>query len=180
MTSLNDAPTFSYGYTWFNITGNATTSETSSSALALVPPREYRYTWVSNVRAGPADEAWQTLQFFVTPNDTEAAAARFASGPTIDAVSGQIVFSIRAAALFEASSTLFYVTLRDNGGTANGGNDTSATVPIFIRVVLPPAVPAAAASFPVWAVILGLGLAGVFFIIRWSGGAGAREPFVLK
>ena len=68
---------------------------------------------------GPANEASQTLTFIVTGNTNPAL---FSAGPAV-AANGTLTFTPAPNANGTATITL---TLRDNGGTANGGQDTSA------------------------------------------------------
>src|SRR5262249_58377816 len=69
--------------------------------------------------AGPADEAGQSLSFIVT-NDNNAL---FAAQPDISVSTGNLTYPPAANANGTAHIT---VKLMDNGGTANGGVDTSA------------------------------------------------------
>jgi len=108
---VNDAPSFVSG-------GNVTVDEDSGA---------YSATWATSVSAGPANESGQTVTFSITGNTNPAL---FASGPTI-APDGTLTFT-PAANSFGASSIT--VHLQDNGGTANGGVDTSASVTFDINV----------------------------------------------
>jgi len=76
--------------------------------------------WVTNISAGPPDEASQTVSFIVTTNNDGA----FASGgvPVIDG-SGTLTFTPDPA----AAGNVVTVTVKaqDNGGTANGGQNQS-------------------------------------------------------
>ncbi len=72
--------------------------------------------WATEIKAGPENESSQTLSFNVsTDND-----ALFSVLPAIDPVSGDLTFT--PSAVGEATVT---VTLSDDGGSENGGVDTS-------------------------------------------------------
>ena len=113
VNAVNDAPSFTSG-------GNVTVLEDSGA---------YTAAWATSISAGPADESGQTVSFSAS-NDNNAL---FAAQPAIDA-SGNLTFTTAANASGSATVT---VTLSDNGGTANGGADTSApqTFTITINVV---------------------------------------------
>ena len=74
--------------------------------------------WATNINPGAADEAGQSLAFTVIGNSNPSL---FSSAPTIDA-NGTLHYSIAAYAHGTATISL---VLSDNGGTANGGQDTS-------------------------------------------------------
>ena len=81
--------------------------------------------WATTISAGPADESSQILTFVVTANDNPGL---FTTGPAIDAA-GNLTFD--AATTGIANIT---IELGDNGGTANGGDDTSTTYNFTITV----------------------------------------------
>jgi VCBS repeat-containing protein len=111
VTSVNDAPSFTGG-------GNVTVNEDSGA---------YSATWATGISAGPPAEAGQTLTFNVTGNTNPTL---FADGPRVLA-DGTLQFTPAANASGAATIT---VVLQDNGGTANGGLDTSAAVSFTITV----------------------------------------------
>ena len=74
--------------------------------------------WATAISPGPANEWWQTMTFQITNNSN---AALFSAGPAISA-DGILTFTPAAGASGSATIT---VVLHDNGGTANGGVDTS-------------------------------------------------------
>ena len=74
--------------------------------------------WATAMSAGPPNESGQVLSFNVTAVDS----ALFSVQPAIDP-SGNLTFTPAPGA---TGSTSVVVTLHDNGGTANGGVDTSA------------------------------------------------------
>jgi hypothetical protein len=82
--------------------------------------------WATAVSAGPADEAAQVLTFTVT-NDNNAL---FSAQPAI-APNGTLAYTLAPNANGTATVSVF---LRDNGGTAGGGDDTSPTVTFSITV----------------------------------------------
>jgi hypothetical protein len=74
-------------------------------------------TWATSISPGPAGEASQTVNFIVTNNDS----ALFSVQPAISP-SGTLTYTPAQGVSGTATVT---VTLHDNGGTANGGVDTS-------------------------------------------------------
>ena len=111
VNSVNDAPSFTSG-------GDVTVNEDSGA---------YSAAWATGISAGPANESGQTLTFNLTGNSNPSL---FASGPSIDSA-GVLSFTLAANAF--GSATL-NVTLSDDGGTANGGADTSAPQSFTITV----------------------------------------------
>ncbi len=86
----------------------------------------YAAAWASGISDGDADEV-QTVNFVVLSNSN---AALFSSAPAI-ASDGQLSFT--PAANVSGVATLS-IALRDNGGTANGGDDESDPVALQINV----------------------------------------------
>ena len=82
--------------------------------------------WATALSTGPADEAGQTLTFNVSNNNN----ALFSVQPAISAA-GNLTYTLAANA---SGTALVTVTLSDNGGTANGGVDTSAGQTFNINV----------------------------------------------
>ncbi|MGI9275378.1 MAG: beta strand repeat-containing protein, partial [Endozoicomonas sp.] len=74
---------------------------------------------LSNANASD-DESGQTLTFNVTTSNSAA----FAVGPAIDATTGNLTYTL--ADHWNGGPITVTVNLSDNGGTANGGVDTSA------------------------------------------------------
>ena len=103
LNSVNDAPSFTKG-------PDVTVNEDLGA---------YSAAWATAMSPGPANEASQTLTFIVTNNTNPAL---FSAGPAV-AANGTLTFTPAPNANGSATITL---TLRDNGGTANGGQDTSA------------------------------------------------------
>src|SRR5205823_1020639 len=88
--------------------------------------------WASAISAGPADEAGQNLSFAVSDDRP----ALFSSAPSISP-NGTLTYTAATDAFGVATIT---VTLHDDGGTANGGMDTSAPATFTITVNSPPIV----------------------------------------
>lgn len=101
--AVNDAPSFTRG--------------SDQTALEDAGPQVVN-NWATNISRGTPDEAWQTLQFNITTNND----GLFAVLPTINATTGQLTYTPAPNANGTATVT---VRLQDNGGTANGGVDTS-------------------------------------------------------
>ena len=112
VNAVNDAPTFTPG----------------GDVIVLEDAGAVDQVWASAISAGPADEAGQVLTFNVIANDN---AALFTAGPAIDPASGNLSFTPAMDANGSANIT---VTLSDDGGTADGGVDTSAPASFTITV----------------------------------------------
>ena len=111
VNSVNDVPSFTVG-------GNQ--SAGFNAGAQNVPG------FATNLRSGPANESGQTLTFVVTNNNN----ALFSAQPAIDA-DGTLTYSAAANASGTATVT---VKIKDNGGTANGGVDTSAAQTFTITI----------------------------------------------
>ena len=111
ITNVNDAPSFTVG---------ADQTVLEDAGAQTVNP------WITVFSAGP-NEGTQTVAFQITGNSN---AALFSAAP---AVSPTGVLTYTPAGNANGSAT---ITLRitDNGGTANGGVDTSATQTFVINV----------------------------------------------
>ncbi|MBA4015842.1 MAG: hypothetical protein C0483_01505 [Pirellula sp.] len=114
VVAVNDAPSFTKG-------ANISISSDGSAKT---------YTsWATSISQGPS-ETGQTLTFLVT-NDNNAL---FSVQPTISST-GTLTFT----PILNASGTATVsVRLQDNGGTANGGVDTSAVQTFTITLNAPP------------------------------------------
>jgi len=110
VNAVNDAPSFTGG-------GDVTVLEDSGA---------YSAAWATAISAGPANESGQTVSFNVSNSNN----ALFAVQPSIDP-SGNLTLTLSANTSGSATVT---VTLSDNGGTANGGVDTSAPQTFTINV----------------------------------------------
>ncbi|MGZ5049625.1 MAG: DUF4347 domain-containing protein [Methylobacter sp.] len=111
LISSNVAPSFSKG-------GDQTVNEDAGPQTVA--------GWATNLSKGPANESEQTLSFIVS-NDNNAL---FSSQPSIDS-NGNLTYTPAANANGKATVT---VTLKDSGGTANGGKDTSISQTFTITV----------------------------------------------
>ncbi len=104
VTAVNDAPSFALSSTSYTLPKNA--GATIISGLA------------TSILAGPANEAGQTVTFQITNNN----AALFSVQPAL-ASNGTLTFTPKKGVKGQAVLT---VIAKDNGGTANGGVDSSA------------------------------------------------------
>ncbi|HEX4142129.1 MAG TPA: Ig-like domain-containing protein, partial [Pirellulales bacterium] len=109
---VNHAPQFTAG-------GNQTVDEDSGTATVS--------GWATNIAAGPANESSQTVNFNVTTDSSQL----FAEQPSISA-NGTLTF---LPAQYASGTATVTVTLQDNGGTANGGQDTSAAQTFTITIL---------------------------------------------
>ncbi|MEP7203070.1 MAG: Ig-like domain-containing protein [Ilumatobacteraceae bacterium] len=98
---VNDQPTFTIG-------PNLTVSSTD-------PPFN-QPSWATGIAAGPANESAQSLAFTVTASDPSL----FAVQPALNAA-GTLTFTLSGS----TGTTTITIQLIDNGGTVNGGNDTT-------------------------------------------------------
>ena len=105
VTPVNDAPTFVKG---------ADVAAPEDAGPQIVAG------WATGIAAGPADEGSQALTFVVTGN---TAPTLFATPPAVDAA-GSLTFR---PAFNQSGTATISIVLRDNGGVAGGGADTSAT-----------------------------------------------------
>ena len=119
VTSVNDAPSFTKG--------PDQTSIENAGPQTVTP-------WATAISAGPPDEAAQTLTFVVTNNTNPAL---FSAGPSVSSTG---VLTYTAAANADGSATIT-LALQDNGGTAGGGVNPSATQTFTITVTPVNAVP---------------------------------------
>ena len=112
VTAVNDAPSFTKG-------ADQTVLEDSGAQTVA--------GWATAISPGPTDEAGQTVAFNVTGNTN---AALFSTAPAVSPT-GTLTYTPAANANGTATITL---VLQDNGGTANGGVDTSAAQTFVINV----------------------------------------------
>lgn len=118
VSAVNDAPTF--------VPGPDQTPLEDSSVTA-VPGEHIVAGWATGISVGPADEGDQSLSFQVTNNNN----ALFSVQPSI-ASNGTLSYTLAPDAFGAAVVT---VLLKDDGGTADGGQDTSLSVSFTITVV---------------------------------------------
>jgi hypothetical protein len=107
---VNDEPSFTSG-------GDVAVNEDSGA---------YSAAWATAISAGPANESGQTLTFFAS-NDNNAL---FSVQPTVSST-GVLSFTPAGDANGSAIVTVY---LMDDGGFANGGDDTSASQTFTITV----------------------------------------------
>ncbi|MGH9777419.1 MAG: Ig-like domain-containing protein, partial [Candidatus Acidiferrales bacterium] len=168
INAVNDAPAFTQSCT--------TVNDVEDVGAVSIP------ACMQNMAPGPADEAAQALNFLVM-NDN---AALFSLQPAISATTGDLTFTTAPNANGTANLT---VRLMDNGGTANGGVDTSGSVMVQINIAAvndPPVITVGPTSNPASPIPGNTAMgASVMFSITatdadgdaltfaWSGGCGA-------
>jgi len=111
ITAVNDAPSFTKG-------ADQTVNEDAGAQTVG--------NWATGLSKGPANEADQTLSFTTSNNNN----ALISVQPTIDS-NGNLTYTPAANANGTATVT---VSIKDSGGTANGGVDTSTTQTFTITV----------------------------------------------
>jgi hypothetical protein len=124
VTSVNDAPSFTKGEDQVVIQGSGAKIITG---------------WATDISAGPADESWQTLTFNVSTPQTNL----FSVQPSVTP-DGTLTFTPAANTNGIATVSVY---LEDNGGTANGGDDTSPTQTFTIKVQGAPVISVTPTSF---------------------------------
>jgi hypothetical protein len=128
VTAVNDEPSFT-------LPGSPDQSVVKNSSAQTVSG------FASAMSAGPSDESAQTLTFDVTNNSNSL----FSSQPDIDQTSGDLTYTPAADTTGTATVT---VKIADDGGTANGGDDTSPAQTFTIDVHPPNAAPTDIALTP--------------------------------
>ena len=109
---VNDAPSFNAG---------------SSQTVISLAGAQTVAGWATSIQPGPGDESSQGVTFAVT-NDNPGL---FAAQPAV-APDGTLTFTPTLLAIGSATVTVRAV---DNGGTANGGSDTSAPQTFVISII---------------------------------------------
>jgi CSLREA domain-containing protein len=127
VNSVNDAPSFTKG-------ADQTVNENTVAQTIN--------NWASNISAGPAAEAGQTVNFVIVSNSN---ASLFAVTPAVSPA-GTLTYT---PALGASGTALITIALMDNGGTANGGLNTSPTQSFNITVLDGGALQFSAASLSV-------------------------------
>ncbi len=118
---------------WIQVTAQPTNQAPSFTKGANVvlledtSPQTFS-NWATNISAGPANDAWQTVAFIVTNNNNSIFSTQPAINPT-----GNLSLALAANANGAATVT---VRLQDNGGIANGGQDSSAPQTFTVTVTL--------------------------------------------
>ncbi|KAF8055993.1 HMCN1 [Scenedesmus sp. PABB004] len=113
VTPVNDPPSFAVGP---NIAGLQTATGVQT-----------RTSWATSISPGPANEASQNVQFNITALTSPSL---FSVAPAISAA-GTLTFTVAGTSF--GTSTIS-VQLLDDGGTANGGDDSSSTQSFTISV----------------------------------------------
>ncbi len=111
---VNQPPTFTGGGDQF------VTADTGPSAVTFSVP------WATNISSGPANQPVETLTFLVTNSNPSL----FTVQPTI-APNGVLSYQLAPSANGSANVTAI---LQNSGGTANGGQNSSAPVTFHINV----------------------------------------------
>jgi uncharacterized repeat protein (TIGR01451 family) len=111
VTAVNDAPTFTRG------SDQAVLEDAGAQTVA---------GWATGISAGAANESGQSIAFHVSNNNSNL----FASQPSLS-TSGTLTYT---PATNVNGSAVVTVYLQDDGGTANGGNDTSASQTFTVTV----------------------------------------------
>jgi len=112
VTAVNDEPSFTKG---LDITVNED-SGTSTTA-----------NWATSISAGPSNESSQSLTFNVSNDNTSL----FSNAPSVNS-SGTLTFISATDANGSATVT---VSVSDNGGTSNGGDNISPNQTFTITVI---------------------------------------------
>jgi hypothetical protein len=108
---VNDPPSFQIG---------PDQSVSATAGAQSVSP------WATQIAVGPANESGQTVQFLI---DVTAGADLFSAGPAISS-DGALTYTPAGG----QGTAQISVRLQDNGGTANGGNDTSPAQTFTITI----------------------------------------------
>ena len=150
VTAVNDPPSFTEG--------------PDQTVLEDAGPRSVP-NWATGVSAGPPDESGQTVSFVVTGNTNPGL---FAVAPAISS-SGTLTYTTAPNANGAATIT---VLARDNGGTSNGGVDSSPPQ-TFVITVTPVNDPPTFSKGPNLTVSQGVGLQTV---PNWATAISAGPP----
>ncbi len=85
--------------------------------------------FATDISAGPDDEAEQVLDFTVTPTGDDI----FEVAPAIDPATGDLSFTLNQT----TGTAILNIVLTDDGGTDNGGADTSPVQTLTVNNVVP-------------------------------------------
>jgi uncharacterized delta-60 repeat protein len=118
VTGVNDAPSFTKG------------ADQVVTANGVFRSRGF---WATNLSAGPDNEQLQDLSFVVTSDNP----GLFSFQPTINGDNGTLQFTPKTGVF---GTAVVSVRLTDNGGTANGGVDTSPVQTFTITTTAPPTI----------------------------------------
>ena len=111
ITAVNDAPSFVKG---------------ADQSILVIAGAQTIPGWATSISAGPADESGQVVNFIVTNNSNPGL---FSVAPAISP-SGTLTYTPSGS----AGTATITLVLHDNGGTANGGVDTSPSQMFTITV----------------------------------------------
>ena len=111
--AVNDAPSFVKGADQLSMTGSVLASPSPAGG--------------TSISAGPTNEASQSLTFASTTNND----VLFRVLPAVDSATGTLSYTPAAGKWGSATVT---VRLKDDGGTVNGGIDTSAPQTFMITI----------------------------------------------
>ena len=129
VTAVNDVPSFTKG-------ADQTVLEDAGAQTVV--------GWATTISPGPANESGQVVDFIVTNNNNPL----FSTQPAVSAT-GDLTYTPAANA---NGTAIVSVKIHDNGGTANGGVDTSAIQTFNINVTAvndPPTLNAIADPAPI-------------------------------
>jgi hypothetical protein len=115
VTPVNQPPTFTAG-------------PDQIAAESKNPRPQTAASWATNISPGPSNESGQSVHFIVTNDNNALFAVQPAISPT-----GTLTYQAASGASGTAKVTAL---LMDNGGTANGGVDTSKPATFHISVML--------------------------------------------
>jgi uncharacterized delta-60 repeat protein len=118
ITAVNDAPSFTKG---------TNQTVTAGDTLQTIP------LWATGLFTGPADEASQTVTYQIVSNSNPSL---FTVAPTI-AATGQLTYQ-PVSTITTTTVVTLGVVAQDNGGTANGGVDTSVIQTFTITIAPKP------------------------------------------
>ena len=124
---VNDAPSFTKG---------ADASGCQNGKFEILG------NWATSISAGPSNESSQTVTFSVTNNNNSL----FTDQPAVDEF-GTLSYS---PAPNQYGTATVSVRIKDNGGLANGGLDSSAAQTFTITINQKPAVTAIASSYAIY------------------------------
>jgi hypothetical protein len=110
VSPVNDEPSFTAG-------SNVTVDENSGA---------YSAAWACGISPGPSNESGQAVAFHLSNDNNSLFSSQPAISPT-----GTLTFTPAANVTGSAAVDVY---LQDDGGTASGGDDTSATVQFTINV----------------------------------------------
>jgi len=136
--------TFTYTVTDFL---NSSTADVTLSVIGVNDPPAFNATqlslsaavnqiitipaWATDIITGPANEADQTIEFLV--QELPGNPGFFAQLPQVNSQNGELKFQLSSNATGQSSVR---IALRDSGGTANGGDNTSALFTLNITASL--------------------------------------------